>query len=129
MEGKQVSFPALLSTPLGSWMDLHPGSWGKKKVASDGTSLVAQWLGLRNPKAGNPGSIPGQGPRSHTLERGALATGPPGKSPLWCFAQGRLTPDGLANSLEKSHPPACSGLLVAAWTLAVAGVALTMAIT
>ena len=30
-----------------------------------GTSLVAQWLGLRAPNAGHPGSIPGQGTRSH----------------------------------------------------------------
>ena len=30
-----------------------------------GTSLVTQWLGLRAPSAGGPGSIPGQGTRSH----------------------------------------------------------------
>ena len=30
-----------------------------------GTSLVAQWLRLRAPNAGGPGSIPGQGTRSH----------------------------------------------------------------
>ena len=29
------------------------------------TSLVAQWLRLRAPNAGGPGSIPGQGTRSH----------------------------------------------------------------
>ena len=30
-----------------------------------GTSLVAQWLRLCAPNAGGPGSIPGQGTRSH----------------------------------------------------------------
>ena len=29
------------------------------------TSLVVQWLRLHNPNAGGPGSIPGQGTRSH----------------------------------------------------------------
>ena len=29
------------------------------------TSLVVQWLRLRAPNAGGPGSIPGQGTRSH----------------------------------------------------------------
>ncbi|TEA23382.1 hypothetical protein DBR06_SOUSAS910043, partial [Sousa chinensis] len=29
-----------------------------------GTSLVVQWLRLRAPSAGGPGSIPGQGTRS-----------------------------------------------------------------
>ena len=31
-----------------------------------GTSLVVQWLRLHTPNAGGPGSIPGQGTRSHT---------------------------------------------------------------
>ena len=35
------------------------------KRGSQGTSLVAQWLRLRAPNAGDPGSIPGQGTRSH----------------------------------------------------------------
>ena len=30
-----------------------------------GTSLVVQWLRLCAPNAGGPGSIPGQGTRSH----------------------------------------------------------------
>ena len=30
-----------------------------------GTSLVVQWLGIYTPNAGGPGSIPGQGTRSH----------------------------------------------------------------
>ena len=30
-----------------------------------GTSLVVQWLRLHSPSAGGPGSIPGQGTRSH----------------------------------------------------------------
>ena len=32
-----------------------------------GTSLVVQWLRLHAPNAGGPGSIPGQGTRSHIL--------------------------------------------------------------
>ena len=35
------------------------------KVHTHGTSLVAQWLRLHTPNAGGPGSIPGQGTRSH----------------------------------------------------------------
>ena len=35
-----------------------------KKVRR-GTSLVAQWVRLHTPNAGGPGSIPGQGTRSH----------------------------------------------------------------
>ena len=35
----------------------------KNKV--EGTSLVVQWIGLHAPNAGGPGSIPGQGSRSH----------------------------------------------------------------
>ena len=31
-----------------------------------GTSLVGHWIKLRTPNAGGPGSIPGQGTRSHT---------------------------------------------------------------
>ena len=31
-----------------------------------GTSLMAQWLGLRAPSAGGPGLIASQGTRSHT---------------------------------------------------------------
>ena len=31
------------------------------------TSLVVQWLRLCEPNAGGPGSIPGQGTRSHML--------------------------------------------------------------
>ena len=34
-----------------------------------GTSLVVQWLRLRAPNAGGPGSIPGQGTRSRMLQR------------------------------------------------------------
>ena len=32
---------------------------------STGTSLVAQWIRFHAPNAGGPGSIPGQGTRSH----------------------------------------------------------------
>ena len=33
-----------------------------------GTSLVVQWLSLRAPNVGGPGSIPGQGTRSRMLQ-------------------------------------------------------------
>ena len=35
------------------------------KNTMGGTSLVVQWLRLHVPKAGGPGSIPGQGTRSY----------------------------------------------------------------
>ena len=35
------------------------GLLGKTKENKTGTSLVAQWLRLRTPSAGGPGSIPG----------------------------------------------------------------------
>ena len=35
------------------------------RSAQDGTSLVVQWLKLHTPNAGDLGSIPGQGTRSH----------------------------------------------------------------
>ena len=38
------------------------------KIMLLGTSLVVQWLGLWVPSAGGPGSIPGQGARSHMLQ-------------------------------------------------------------
>ena len=37
--------------------------WLQKAVG--GTSLVVQWIRLCAPSAGGPGSIPGQGTRSH----------------------------------------------------------------
>ena len=39
---------------------------GRKKRGS-GTSVEVQWLRLCAPNAGDPGSIPGQGTRSHML--------------------------------------------------------------
>ena len=38
----------------------------KKRIL--GTSSVVQWLRLSAPNAGGPGSIPGQGTRSHMLQ-------------------------------------------------------------
>ena len=38
------------------------------KIESEGTSMVVQWLRLCPPNAGGPGSICGQGTRSHTLQ-------------------------------------------------------------
>ena len=37
----------------------------KEKKMRRGTSLVVQWLRFRAPNAEGPGSIPGQGTRSH----------------------------------------------------------------
>ena len=36
--------------------------------AKEGTSLAVQWLRLLTPNAGDLGSIPGQGTRSHSLQ-------------------------------------------------------------
>ena len=38
---------------------------GCQEWKATGTSLVVQWLRLHTPNAGDPGSIPGQGTRSH----------------------------------------------------------------
>ena len=47
-----------------------------EKVICEGLSLVAQWMRLHAPNAGDPGAIPGQGTRSHTLvtAKGSHAT-------------------------------------------------------
>ena len=37
----------------------------KNKKKKKGTSLVGGWVGIHAPNAGGPGSIPGQGTRSH----------------------------------------------------------------
>lgn len=39
-----------------------------QKYLPIGTSLVVRWLSLCAPNAGSPGSIPGQGTRSHILQ-------------------------------------------------------------
>ena len=52
---------ALLRNQRGLWL----GCREEKKVAGEGTSLVLQWLRLRAPNAGGPGSIPGQGTGPH----------------------------------------------------------------
>ena len=41
---------------------------GDKNILNSGISLVVQWLRLCAPNAGGPGSIPGQGTRSHVLQ-------------------------------------------------------------
>ena len=53
------------------------------KTSGTGTSLVAQWLRLRASNAGGPGSIPGQGTRSHmhTATKSSHATT---KEPMSC---------------------------------------------
>ena len=51
-------------------LSLHSGGVGRRHFKSEqiGTSLVVQWLRLCAPNAGDPGSIPGQGTRSHMLQ-------------------------------------------------------------
>ena len=44
---------------------MRPRTWWNARILLKGTSLVVQWLRLRAPNAGGPGSIPGQGTRSH----------------------------------------------------------------
>ena len=55
----------LLSFKMKEVLKLRAESW---KVVRMGISLVVQWLRLCNPNAGNPGSIPGQGTRSHMVK-------------------------------------------------------------
>ena len=38
------------------------------KILIQGTSLLVQWQRFHAPSAGGPGSIPGQGTRSHILQ-------------------------------------------------------------
>ena len=56
-------------TELGKRIDEHSEDFNNKleniKKNQSGTSLVVQWLRLHAPNAGSPGSIPGQGTRSH----------------------------------------------------------------
>ena len=47
------------------WTELMPKDPFPLKYWAIGTSLVAQWVRLHAPNAGGPGSIPGQGTRSH----------------------------------------------------------------
>ena len=49
-------------------VDIFRGSEGFNSFPEnmmEGPSLMIQWLGLHTPRAGGPGSIPGQGTRSH----------------------------------------------------------------
>ena len=52
----------ITAVPLDYWLLGRPDAELK---SISGTSLVAQWIRLRTPKAGGPGSIPVQGTRSH----------------------------------------------------------------
>ena len=49
------------------WRFMHVKSLNMA-IESAGTSLVVQWLTVHVPNAGNLGSIPGQGTRSHVLQ-------------------------------------------------------------
>ena len=56
------------SKPQGMVRITVSSGWGGRvvlKMHIPGMSLVAQWLRLRAPSAGGPGSIPGRGTRSH----------------------------------------------------------------
>ena len=50
----------------------HPE--GAEQLPVSGTSLVVQWLSLCTLNAGGPGSIPGQGTRSHSFSGPLTAT-------------------------------------------------------
>ena len=45
-----------------------------------GTSLVVQWLRFHTPNVGDPGSIPGQGTRSHMPQQRLKIPNPPTKT-------------------------------------------------
>ena len=49
------------------------------KIERNGISLVAQWFRLQTPNAGGPGSVPGQGTRSHMLQLKGFLNGSAGK--------------------------------------------------
>ena len=49
------------------WRFMHVKSLNMA-IESAGTSLVVQWLTVHVPNAGDLGSIPGQGTRSHVLQ-------------------------------------------------------------
>ena len=62
----QLSNPACEWTKAIDFLPLCPPSLSSNhSQMRPGTSLVIQWLRLHAPKAGAPGSIPGQGTRSH----------------------------------------------------------------
>ena len=58
-----------INTPPFNLLSVPPLANPNRKLevtqALGGTSLVVQWLRLQAPNAGGPGSIPGQGTRSH----------------------------------------------------------------
>ena len=60
----------LTSLSLGenTLLDNLPGPNLRLKIPNDATSLVAQWLRLCASSAGGPGSIPGQGTKSHVQQ-------------------------------------------------------------
>ena len=72
-----------------------PRFLGEKKAASHGTSLVAPWLRPRDPKAGGPGLILGQGPRSHMLAT-KTGTGKSIKKAKIAFKEPMITPASLS---------------------------------
>ena len=94
--GRESRFPSQLWFPhpwdLGWTYTQVPGG---KKAASHGTSLVAPWLGPRDPKAGGPGSILGQGPRSHMLAT-KTGTGKSIKKAKIAFKEPMITPASLS---------------------------------
>ena len=58
---------------------IHKYTYIKKKICKDGTSLVAQWIGLCAPIAGGPGShvvrdACGQGSHMHAAIKSSHAT-------------------------------------------------------
>ena len=90
---------------------MRENSWKKiHQNGNVGTSLVVQWLRLYIPNAGGPGSIPGQGTRSHmhaAIKNSHATTKEPG------FPGGAVVENLLANAghtgsspgLGRSHMP------------------------
>ena len=64
---------------------------GNETRRGNGIPLVAQRLGLRAPRPGDPGSIPGQGTRSHRPQRRHGAAKQIFKSPGSCFSLAEAT--------------------------------------
>ena len=60
--------PLLEAVSVVSWASsLHTVSSSNIRILSR-TSLVGQWLRLHAPNAGDPGSLPGQGTKSHSQQ-------------------------------------------------------------
>ena len=71
---------------------------------NQGTSLVVQWLRPHTPNAGDLGSIPGQGTRSHMLQLKILHTAINNEYPACCIPVNCTTHSPLLLSWWQLHP-------------------------